>query len=135
MQEFIDMAMKSLGTDEKTTRGATGGLLNLIQKNADGGDFQQLLQKLPGADSLMKEGPSPGGGLGGAIGGLVGGLTGGNDAAKAIGALGFLTESGIDAGKIAQLVPMFLNFVKGKAGQDLLSKLLGKVPELAKLAS
>ena len=135
MQEFIDMAMKSLGTDEKTTRGATGGLLNLIQKNANGGDFQELLGKLPGADSLMKDGPSPGGGLGGALGGLVGNLTGGNDAMKAIGALGFLTESGIDAGKIAPLVTMFLNFVKAKAGQDLLSKLLGKLHELANIGA
>lgn len=135
MQEFIDMAMKSLGTDEKTTRGATGGLLNLIQKNADGGDFQELLGKLPGADLLMKEGPSPGAGLGGAIGGLVGNLAGGNDVAKAIGSLGFLSESGIDAGKIAQLVPLFLSFVKDKAGQDLLSRLLGKLPELANVGS
>ena len=69
MQEFIQQVTKSLGIPEGTTRSATGGMLQLIQKQADGNDFQSLLQKLPGASDLLSEGSDKGGG-----GGLLGGL-------------------------------------------------------------
>ena len=55
MQEFIQMAMQKIGGDEQTVKKATGGVLGMIQKQASGGDFKELLTKLPGAEALMGE--------------------------------------------------------------------------------
>ncbi len=135
MDEFIQMAMKSLGSDEKTTRAATGGLLNLLHKKAGGADFKQLLGALPGAEGLMKQGPSAAGsGIGGMLGDLVGEVTGGDTgASEAVGELSFITRSGLDIGKVGTLVTLFLQFARSKAGADLVQRILGHVPELQKI--
>lgn len=135
MDEFIQLAMKSLGSDAGSTRAATGGILKLFKKHADGADFKQLLGALPGADAIMKEGPAPGlgEGLGGIVGEVVGQMTGKPSAGEAIGSLSFLTRSGLDIGRITKLVPLFLQFARSKAGADLVARIAGTVPELDKI--
>jgi len=132
---FIQTAMQSLGTDERSTRSATGGILNLMKKHADGAEFQKLLGALPGAEALMKQGPAPGiaEGLGGFVGDIVGELSGKVREGEAIGGLAFLTRSGLDIGKITQLVGLFLKFAKTKAGADLVDRIANAVPELHQL--
>lgn len=143
MQDFIQMAVSKLDISETQAGSATGAVLQLIQKHADGSDVQQLLGKVPGAQDVLAKAPvaggTGGGGLGGALGGGLGGLMsqassmlGGGGGA--LGVLASLQQSGLEPGKIAQFVPMLLTFLKEKAGPDLLGKILGKVPELAKLA-
>ena len=135
MDEFIQLAMKSLGSDAGPTRAATGGILNLMKEHADAADFGKLLGALPGADALMKEGPEPGASekLGGMVGGLVGQITGQPNAGEAVGALSFLTKSGLDIGKIGTLFSLFMQFARSKAGADLVNRIVGQVPELQKL--
>ena len=58
LQDFIQSAMKSLGTTEQATRSATGGVLQLIKQYAGQGDFKEILDKVPGTDALLKEAPS-----------------------------------------------------------------------------
>jgi len=132
---FIQMAMQSLGADERSTRSATGGILNLMKKHADGADFQKLLGALPGAEALMKHAPGPGisEGIGGFVGDIVGEMAGKTREGEAIGALAFLTRSGLDFGKITQLVGLFLTFAKTKAGADLVERIANAVPELHQL--
>lgn len=139
MQEFIQMAAKNLGISESQAGSATGGILKMIQQHAAPADAQQLMSKLPGAEGLLGSAPQVmgasaggGGGLGGLMGkaaSMVGGKAGG-----ALGAVAMLQQSGLDMSKINQFVPMFFNFAKGKVGADLIGKILGKVPELAKMA-
>ena len=69
IQDFIQMAMSNLGTSEETVSAATGGLLGILKDNVAGGDFDQLLGALPGAEGLLGGGSSSGGG--GLLGGLV----------------------------------------------------------------
>lgn len=54
MNEFIQMAMKQLGTNETTTRSITGKVLGFIKEKAGGADFTQLMDKLPGASQLAE---------------------------------------------------------------------------------
>ena len=51
----------------------------------------------------------------------------------ALGALAMLQGSGLDMSKLSQFVPMFFTFAKGKAGNELVGRVLGKLPELAKM--
>ena len=137
IEDFVKMAAQNLGQSEDSTRSATGALLGAIKQNADGGDFQQLLDKIPGASGLLgaSEEPSSGGG-GGLLGGALGAAKSafGGSAGGALGILGAIQGSGFDASSAGGLVSTFLQFAKSNAGEGLVGKLLAKMPELAKLA-
>lgn len=135
MDEFIQMAMKSLGSDEKTTQAATGGLLKLLQRKAGGADFEQLLGALPGAAALMKMAPSAAGsGVGGMLGDLVGEVIDDHtDVTEAVGELSFITRTGLDIGKIETLVSLFLKYARSKAGAELVQRIIGHVPALQRM--
>jgi hypothetical protein len=134
MQDFIKMVVDNLGTDEKTARSATGGILGLIQQHADKGDTDELIGKLPGAADLLKESAGGGGGLLGGIASQLGSAIGGG-AGTALNVAGVLKGSGLDSGMIGQFVSLFFNFAKQKAGQELVGRLLTKIPDLAKMVS
>ena len=134
MQDFIKMVVDNLGTDEKTARSATGGILGLIQQHADKGDADELMGKLPGAADLLKESTGGGGGLLGGITSQLGTAIGGG-AGTALNVAGVLKGSGLDSGMIGRFVSMFFNFAKQKAGQELVGRLLTKIPDLAKMVS
>ena len=69
-------------------------------------------------------------GIGGMVGGLMGGLGGGG----AAGLIGLLGQSGISGGTAAKFLPLFLNLIKGQAGNALFGKILGAVPMLKEAA-
>lgn len=130
MQEFINQVVGQLGMSESGAKKATGGLLNLLKDNAPKDDFQQLLGKLPGAEGLLKE-SGAGGGIGGMLGSL-GGMLGGK-AGSALSVAGVLEQSGLSTDKLGGFASMFVNFIQGKAGRDLVDKALANVPEIKKL--
>lgn len=134
MQDFIKIVVDNLGTDEKTAKSATGGLLGLIQQHADKADADELMGKLPGAADLLTQTSGGGGGLLGGITSQLGSALGGG-AGTALSVAGVLGGSGLDSGIFGKFVSLFLTFAKQKAGQELIGRLLGKIPELAKLAS
>ena len=133
MQGFIDMAAGQLGITPDNARSASGGLLQMIQKNVDGGDFQQLLGAVPGAEEVLKAAPQTGGGGGGS---LLGGLAGkaasmvGGQAGGALGLASLLGQSGLGASQATSFVSLFVDYLKGKAGAGMVSQILGQVPEL-----
>jgi hypothetical protein len=133
MQEFIQSAAQSIGVSGEATKSATGGLLNLIKKQAGQGDFDRLLGNLPGADAVASAASDSGstsmlGGIGKALGGALGGKLSGSASV-----LGVFEKSGLDLGQAGQLASMFFNFAKGKAGSELIDQILGKMPEIKKL--
>ena len=140
MNDFIQMAMKQMGTTESTTRSLTGSLLGFIKDKASGPDVSQLMEKLPGAAGLVEEaaGEQAAGGQGG---GLLGGLAGkvgaqlGGSLGSSAGLLGLLGKSGLGTDKIGSFVSMFVGFIKDKAGADLVGRILGQVPELKKMGN
>lgn len=145
MQEFIQMAVQQLGVSEGAAKGATGGLLGMIQKQAPAGDFDRLLSAVPGAKDLLggatstpaapSGATSPAAGLGGALGGMLGKL-GGNlpgSLGQAASIVGMLQQHGIGADKAGGFVKLFSQFLQSKAGKDLAGNLLTKVPDLKSL--
>ena len=138
IQEFIQMAVQNLGVTEQTAQGATGGILQMVKEKVSGGDFQQLLGGLQGAEGLLGEAPQ--GASKGAGGGLLGGVIGA--AASAIGGTGgsalnlgaLLSGAGLSADKLAPFVSLFMNFAKQHLDSGLVSRLLGQLPDLKNLA-
>lgn len=143
MQDFINMAVKQLGINESQAKSATGGVLGTLQGQMPGGDFSKLMGMLPGAQDLIK-GAAPaassgGGGIGGALGGMLGGNKGGglgNLASMATGALGgkgggvnallgVLGNSGLSGDKASGFLKLFMDYVGGKGGGDLLKGVTG----------
>lgn len=135
IQEFIQMAAQNLGASESSVTSATSAVLGVVEKEADGADFQQLLGAIPGAADLLKGsgGTESGGGLLGGLMGQAGPALGGNLGA-AVGLLGMLQGTGLKPDEFGPFVSLFLNFLKSKAGKDLLGRLLSQAPQLAKLA-
>jgi tape measure domain-containing protein len=135
VNEFIQMVTSKLGTSESTARSATGGMLQMLQGQLDGGDFSQLMEKLPGASDLLGESESSGGGSG-MLGSLMNQATSalGGNLGGAVGLLGKLKDTGLDTDQLASFASMFLGFVKDKAGAGLVDRILGKIPELKSLA-
>jgi hypothetical protein len=135
IQDFIQLAVQNLGAPEDAVKSATSALLGAVGKEADTGDFQQLLGAIPGAADLLK-GSSGGESGGGLLGGLMeqaGSALGGNFGGAA-GLLGMLQGTGLKTDQFGPFVSLFLNFVQSKAGKELVGRLLASAPRLAKLA-
>ena len=135
MEEFIQLATEKLGVSEESVKSAMGAILGLVQKNADGDDFQQLLDKLPGVEGLLSssgQADSSEEGSGGLLSGLmrgVGSVIGGK-VGDALGAASVLNESGLGLGHLGSLVTMFTEFARERVGSELVDKLLANVPGL-----
>lgn len=133
MQDFIQQAMGALGTSEDTTKAATGGLLSFLSENGPKAEVGELLDKLPGARALMSEAPAEGGGGGGGIMGKLASAASalGMGSGGAAGLLSAVQQSGLSAGSAPQLISMFMNYAKAKAGSDLVGRIAQAVPGLA----
>lgn len=131
IKEFIAAAASQLGVGADQLTGATAGLLDLIQHQADGG--RDLISALPGASALLSrsEGNNSGGGghgILGATGKLLGGPIG-----QSLGVADVLKESGLGAEAGAKFVNFFVNFARGHAGRELVGRVLQSLPQLAKM--
>ncbi|MEO1173846.1 MAG: DUF2780 domain-containing protein [Myxococcota bacterium] len=131
MNEFIQMAVSQLGVSEDGATSATQGVAGLLSSQMEGGDFSALAGAVPGLSELASGGGGEGGGLG-AIGGMLAGAVGGGGAASGLAAL---ASSGLSTDQLGPFVKMSFEFIKSKAGAELVQKALGAVPELANLIS
>ena len=134
MQEFIQQAMKALGTPEDTTKAATGGLLSFLDQNGPKAEVGQLLDGLPGARDLMGSAkPAAAAGAGGMLGGLASAASAvgmGSGGGGAAGLLAAVQGSGLSLASAPQLVSLFVGFAKTKVGPDLVSRIASAVPGL-----
>ena len=114
-------------------------MLKLIQNNTGEGDFKELLSKLPRAASLLEQSAGSGAQQTAAGGGLLGGVLGaaasglGGKLGSAVGLMDVLGKSGIGSDNSGTFLSLFMNFVKSKAGGELLGRVLSNLPELKKL--
>jgi hypothetical protein len=134
IQDFIKTAASQIGASESATESATGAILQALRGGADAGDFQQLLQKSPGAAGVLSKAPGggeAGGGLGGLLGSAAAGVGGSLGASAGI--LAMLQKSGLGSDKLSALLPLLVQFLKSEAGEALVSRIFGKAPELKAL--
>lgn len=151
MQQFIQMATAALGTSEQVARTVTGGLLEVITKNAPAAEVSALLGKLPGATDLLNtfrtEAPAPPpppapdpsllGSLTEAASAVLsagssmlgaGSTALGSGASGLSGLAALFNQSGLDVTKVPQLVAMFAQWASQQAGADTVQRVLGAIP-------
>lgn len=135
MESFINSVAKSLGISDSVAKSATTHVLNFLKDKLPGGDFSQLLRKLPGAESLVGGDvkKDTGGGMFGGLAQAASNLVGG-EAGEGIELIGKLKESGLNADQLSGFGGKLIEFVRDKAGDDMVEKILSAVPALKKFA-
>ena len=123
MNELISMLVKQVGVQEGQAQGGAGLLLKLAQDKL-GGDFGKVAQYIPGAQDLIKSAPAAGG-ASSLLGGLASAIGGekASGLADLAGLAGGFSKLKLDPALIGKFVPVILEFVKGKGGQDALALL------------
>ena len=122
MKELIDQLTRSLGVSGSQAEGGAAVLFKAAKEKLGAAEFDGLLSGVPGLSDLMKKAPaSGGGGLGGMLGGLAGAI-GGNAALITTIVSGF-GKLGLTPDHAKKFVPVILDFLKSKAGPDVVSKL------------
>ncbi len=125
MNDLVAALVKQLGIQEGQAKGGAGLLLKLAQSKL-GGDFSKVAQAVPDAQSLIASAPAAGGAsklLGGLASALGGGQAGTlTSLASLAGGFGQLK---LDPAMIGKFVPVILNFVQSKGGQDVVKLLSG----------
>jgi hypothetical protein len=130
--ELIQQLINNLGVNEEQAKGGAGLLFNLAKDKLGGGEFQQLLNAIPGITGLMNSAPEPGagGGLMGALGSAASAFGGLGGKMEGLGNLtklaGGFSQLGLNPDMIGKFVPIVLSFVQNQGG-DSLKGLLEKV--------
>ena len=109
-----------LGVNEEQATGGAGAVFREAKKNMSSGDFSQLLNAIPGIDSLIKAAPQSGG-LAGKAASMFGSSSGSLQGISA------LTDSfaklGLSPDMVNQYVDVILGFVQSEAGQQTMTML------------
>jgi hypothetical protein len=122
MKELIDMLTKNLGVSGQQAEGGAAVLFKAAKDKMGGAEFDQLLSGVPGVGDLLKKAPaSGGGGLGGMLGGLASAVGGNAGTIAAI--VGGFGKLGLTTDHAKKFVPVILEFLKAKAGPDVVAKL------------
>lgn len=122
MKELIDALTKQLGVSGAQAEGGAAVLFKAAKDKMGGEEFGRLLGGVPGLGDLMNKAPATGGGgLGGLLGGIAGAV-GGNAGLIATIVQGF-GKLGLSADDAKRFAPVMMDFLRGKAGPDVASKL------------
>ena len=121
MKELIDMLTGALGVNANQAEGGAAVLFKAARDKLGDGEFSKLLGGVPGLSDLVKKAPASGGGLGGLLGGLAGAV--GGNAALISTIVGGFGKLGLTTDDAKRFVPVILDFLRRKAGPDVVSKL------------
>lgn len=124
--ELLDMLTSQLNVSEQQAAGGAGLLLKLAQEQLNAGEFSQVAEVVPGINNLIASAPDSSG-LAGALGGLASAFGGAASQSGNLATLaGGFGKLNLDAGMIAQFIPVVLSFVKSQGG-DTVQGLLARV--------
>jgi hypothetical protein len=123
MNELIGELVSKLGVQEEQAQGGAGLIFKLAQEKL-GGNFSKVSAAVPGIKDMISSAPQAGGAAK-LVGGLLGAI--GGDKAKGLsdlaGLAGGFSQLKLDSGMVAKFIPIILEFVKGKGGQEVLALL------------
>ena len=118
--KLIGSLVDKLGVTEDQATGGSGAVFKEAKNNMDPGDYSQLLNAVPGIDSLISAAPQAGG-LAGKASSLLGG-SGGSATGMANLADSF-SKLGLAPDMVNQFVPVILDFVQSEGGQQAMTLL------------
>jgi len=134
MEEFIQSIAKQLGISEDVAKSITAKVMGLIKGKLGDSDFSSLASKIPGADNLAAGNAGITEGSGG--GGLLGSLTKmassaiGGDAGEGLEIAGMMKSAGLDTEQGTSFLSKMVEFIKEKAGDQIVDQITEKIPAL-----
>ena len=118
--KLIGSLVDTLGVSEEQATGGSGAVFKEAKNNMSPGDYSQLLNAVPGIDSLISAAPQAGG-LAGQASSLLGGSGG---SVKGMAALAdSFSKLGLSPDMVNQFVPVILDFVQSEGGQQAMTLL------------
>jgi len=136
IDELIERCADKVGLTEAQSRLGLAAALALIQKHADPDKVTGLMAAVPGSEDLAREGTAitdnkPRGLVGGLLGRTGG--AGGAAMADAMALNKRLSQEGIMLSDMQAILPIAMDFVHEKTGQDRLREVLSSIPGLGPL--
>lgn len=126
--ELTGMLTKQLGVSEEQAVGGAGALMNYVKQNLDAGKFGQVESALPDLAGLIDAVPADAAGSGASsnLASMLGGT--------GVGQLAGLTESfdklGLGSEKIAEFIPVIMDYAKSRGGEVVSGILRQALPAL-----
>jgi len=122
MEELIGRITGNVGIDEDMARRAVGIILSFLLRQGDREKVLTLIEKIPGAATLVStDDPDSSASLGG-LGGLMGG--------GAMEVLGELQALGLGMGEIQGVTKETVGFAREQAGEELVDDIVASIPGL-----
>jgi hypothetical protein len=115
--KLIGSLVDKLGVSEEQATGGAGAVFKEAKNNMSSGDYSQLLNAVPGIDSLISTAPQASGLAGKAsslLGGSAGSMTGLADS---------FSKLGLSPDMVNQFVPIVMDFVQSEGGQQAMTLL------------
>jgi hypothetical protein len=118
--KLIGSLVDTLGVSEEQATGGAGAVFKEAKNNMSPVDYSQLLNAVPGIDSLISAAPQAGG-LAGTASSLLGGSTG--SVGGMTGLMDSFSKLGLSPDMVNQFVPVILDFVQSEGGQQAMALL------------
>jgi hypothetical protein len=120
MDELIARLVADIGIDRSAAEKAVGIILDFLVKEGPADKVQPLLAKLPGAETLLAQSASAGGG--GFMDGLMGGV---------MGAGMRMMSAGLSMSEVQDVARAVLAYAREKAGDKAIGEVGAAIPGLA----
>lgn len=117
MDELIARLVTNVGIERKAAEKSVGIILEFLRKEGPSDQVQALLDRMPGAEALIKAQEASGGGLF-AMGGVMGAGT-------------KMMAAGLSMTQVQALSRETLAFAREKAGEDTVGEIVGAIPGLS----
>jgi Protein of unknown function VcgC/VcgE (DUF2780) len=115
---LIQSLSNNLGVTEKQATGGAGSIFNVAKQKLSADDFAQVAKAVPGIDNMMAAAPKSDGATGilGGASSLFGGSAPSVD--KVANLSGSFSQLGMNAGMVNKFIPVILDYVKSKGGDQ-----------------
>jgi hypothetical protein len=123
MDELITRIVNNVGLDAATAHDAVRIILSFLYQQGDQEKVKALASKIPGAAEFIEATEDDSATLLGGLGGLMGG--------GAMAVLGKLQGIGLGMGQIQAVTRETVGFAREKAGDDVVSDIVGSIPGLS----
>src|SRR5664279_6269315 len=116
MEELVARLVANVGVDEAAAEKSVGIVLDFLRKEGPADKLQALIDRLPGAEALLKSQGSDAGGF--ALGGIMGAGT-------------KMMAAGLSMGQVQGVTKEVIAYSREKAGEDAIGEIVGAIPGLS----
>jgi hypothetical protein len=117
MDELVERLVAKVGVERGAAEKAVGIILEFLRKEGPTDKVQALIDKLPGADTLLAKQSDAGGGMF-TLGGIMGAGT-------------KMMAAGLSMGQVQSVTRETISYVREKIGDDAVGEIVGAIPGLS----